>query len=117
LQTATTIDFDPDTLNLKSKGKVVTVYIELPVGYDVSQIEVFSIMLNGQVHAEPKPTEIGDYDNDGIPDLMIKFDRATVQSILEVGDEVEIVVTGELYDGTPFEGSDIIRVIDEGIGK
>ena len=114
LQTATTIDFDPDTLNLKSKGKVVTVYIELPVGYDVSQIEASSIMLNGQVEAETKPTEIGDYDDDGIPDLMIKFDRATVQSILEVGDEVEIVVTGELTDGTPFEGSDTIRVIEKG---
>ena len=114
LQTATTIDFDPDTLNLKSKGKVVTVYIELPVGYDVSQIEVSSIMLNSQVQAEAKPTEIGDYDDDGIPDLMIKFDKATVQSILEVGDEVEIVVTGELTDGTPFEGSDTIRVIEKG---
>ena len=30
-----TIDFDPDTLNLGSNGKWVTVYIELLTGYDV----------------------------------------------------------------------------------
>ncbi|GEM_PF-6653402 len=34
------IDFDPDTLNLKSKGKWVTVYTELPAGYDVTDINV-----------------------------------------------------------------------------
>ncbi|MCL6558757.1 MAG: hypothetical protein K6U74_08110, partial [Firmicutes bacterium] len=28
-----TVDFDPDTLNLKSQGKYVTTYIELPVGH------------------------------------------------------------------------------------
>jgi len=40
------IDFDPDTLNLKSEGRWVTVYIELPNGYDVSEIDVPSIKLN-----------------------------------------------------------------------
>jgi len=34
LQTETAIDFEPDTLNLRSPGKVVTVYIELPEGFD-----------------------------------------------------------------------------------
>lgn len=107
-----TIDIDPDTLNLKSKGKWVTTYIELLEEYDVADIDVSTIMLNDQVQAEMTPTEIGDYDDDGIADLMVKFDRSAVQGILEVGEEVEITVTGELTDGT-FEGSDTIRVIDE----
>jgi hypothetical protein len=114
LQTATTIDFDPDTLNLKSKGKWATMYIELPEGYDVSNIDISTVMLNKQVHAETHPTDIGDYDNDGVVDLMVKFDRSAVQEILEVGEEVEITVAGELIDGTPFEGSDNIRVIEKG---
>ena len=117
LQTATTIDFDPDTLNLQSEGKWVTTYIELPEGYDVSSINVSTVMLNDQVQAEIHPTEIGDYDDDSIVDLMVKFNSSAVQEILEVGDEVEITVTGELTDGTPFEGSDTIRVIDKGKGK
>jgi len=106
------VDLDPDTLNLKSKGQWVTAYIELPVGhgYAVSQINVSSIRLNGTVPALAKPTEIGDHDKDGIPDLMVKFDRAAVQAILQVGDNVEITVNGSLTDGRQFEGKDIIRV-------
>jgi len=114
LQTVTTIDFDPDTLNLQSKGKWVTTYIELPEGCDVSAINVSTVMLNETVPAELHPTGIGDYDSDGIADLMVKFDRQAVIDMLPVGDAVNVTVTGELYDRTPFEGSGTIRVIDEG---
>lgn len=107
-----TVDFDPDTLNLRSKGRFVTVYIELPPGYDVSQIDVSSIMLNGTVPALVKPTQVGDCDGDGVPDLMVKFDRAAVQGILTIGDQVNIAISGKVA-GIDFEGSDIIRVIDE----
>ena len=74
-------------------------------------------MLNDKVPAELHPTEIGDYDSDGIPDLMVKFDRQSVIDILPVGDEVNVTVTGKLFDKTAFEGSDTIRVIDKGKGK
>jgi hypothetical protein len=104
------VDVNPDTLNLRSKGEFVTVYLELPEGYDVRQVNVSSIMLNGILPALAKPTEVADYDGDGVPDLMVKFDRAAVQDILTVGDQVEITITGEVA-GIPFEGSDIIRVI------
>ena len=104
-----TVDIKPDTLNLKSKGKWVTVYIELPTGYDVGDIDVSTVKLEGTVSPEPKPTELGDYDTDGIADLMVKFDRAAVATAVEVGEETELVVSGEVA-GTPFEGSDTIRV-------
>jgi len=108
------IDFDPDTLNLKSKGKVVTVYIELPEGYDVEEIDISTIMLNGIVPALAHPTDVGDYDSDGVLDLMVKFDRSNVQDMLEPGNEVEIELSGQLTDGTSFEGADTIRVIAKG---
>jgi hypothetical protein len=111
------VDIDPDTLNLQSKGKWITCYIELPEGYDVGAIDVSSVMLNEAVPAELRPIQIGDYDADGIADLMVKFDRAAVQALLEVGDAVEITITGELTDGTAFEASDTIRVIDPGKKK
>jgi len=106
-----TIDIDPDTLNLESKGKWITGYIELPSGYDVSNIDVSTIKLNNVVSVESKPTEVSDYDNDGIPDLMVKFDRSVVEKILPVGDKVIMTVSGQLTDGGRFEGSDTIRVI------
>ena len=54
-----------------------------------------------------------DQDGDGNEERMVKFDRSQVQSILEVGDSVELTITGLLFDGTAFEGSDFIRVIEE----
>ena len=53
---------------------------------------------------------ISDHDNGGIPDLMVKFDRQNVIDILEPGDEVVIMIAGELIDGTRFEGMDYIKV-------
>jgi hypothetical protein len=108
------IDIDPDSLNLNSKGKWITCYIELPEDYDVEEIKVSTIKLNDEVPAESRPTGVGDCDDDGIAELMVKFDRSAVQEILEAGDEVEITVTGELDVDTKFEGSDTIRVIDKG---
>jgi murein DD-endopeptidase MepM/ murein hydrolase activator NlpD len=105
------IDFAPDVLNREAKGKYVTAYIELPTGYDVSQIDISSIRLNDIVPALGKPTGIGDHDNDGIPDLMVKFHRTMVQDVLTIGGEIEVAITGEV-DGIGFEGSDTIsRVI------
>lgn len=113
LTTEATIDFDPDTLNLESEGEDVTVYIELPFDsdYTVSDIKVSTIILNGIVLVLDSPFEIGDYDIDTIPDLMIKFNRSEVQSILEIGEEIEILITGEFLDGRTFEGFDLIRTI------
>jgi hypothetical protein len=118
LQIETAVDFVPDTLNLKSKGKFITAYIELPEGYDVTQINVSSIMLNNLVSVLLEPTEIGDYDNDGIPDLMVKFDRSEVQAILTPEEEVTLTLVGKLaHDGGDggdigFKGFDTIRVVN-----
>jgi len=110
------IDIDPNTLNLKSKGEWITGYIELPEGYNVVNINASSIMLNGTIPVDSSaPKAIGDYDSDGIPDLMVKFDRAAVSGlILSQGitsGNVVLTITGRLYDGTMLQGSDTIRVM------
>jgi len=76
----------------------------------VADIDVTSIVLNGEIPAFPKPAAIGDYDGDGISDLMVKFSRSGVQNLLVPGDEVEVNVTGQLYDGILFESRDVIGV-------
>ncbi len=108
-----TIDINPDALNLKSKGKWITAYIEIPGGYKVNDINVSTIKLKpGEVPVDSTaPTTIGDYDGDGISDLMVKFNRANVAANLVAGNEVKLTVTGKLNDETEFEGNDTIRVI------
>ena len=121
-----TIDIDPDTLNLVGNGKWVTAYIELPEGYNVEDIDVLTILLDDTIGIDPDaPTEIGDYDGDGIPDLMVKFDRVAVQEYLggsattNYDDEtarryeVTLTITGSLFDGTFFAGTDTIWVISK----
>jgi len=119
-----TIDIDPDTLNLKSKGEWITCYIELPEGYNVSDIDIYSLRLNDTLPVSllpnppvPVPTEIGDYDIDGIPDLMVKFNRTLVSELLLskgiMYGNVTLTIAGEV-DGTPFEGTDVIKVLFPG---
>lgn len=123
LKISATIDVDPNTLNLKSKGEWVTAYIELPEGYDVADINVSSLMLNDTVLVDPDaPTLIGDYDEDGVPDLMVKFDRSEVAAyvlanvnLTKLYEErfmtITLTVTGYLNDDTMFQGSNTIKVI------
>jgi hypothetical protein len=42
--------------------------------------------------------------------LIVKFDREDLVGV-SPGDAVELTVEGELTNGTPFTGSDTIRVI------
>jgi hypothetical protein len=107
------IDFAPDTLNFNSNGKFVTAYIELPEGWDVADINISTVMLNKLVQALLSPTDISDYNNNGVPDLMIKFLRPEVQSIITSDDEAEVSINGEI-NGVYFEGSDSIRVVHGG---
>jgi len=76
------IDINPHTLNLKSKGKGITIRIELPKGCNVNDVDVSSILLNNTMSVKPRSVAIGDDDNDGISDLMVKFDRDDVISYI-----------------------------------
>lgn len=106
------IDFDPDTLNKSSNGTWVVAYIELPAGFKPTDIDIPSIRLEGTIPAETWPYAIGDHDKDGIPDLMVKFKRSDVIKLLSDGDSVPVHVTGKA-SSTPFEGVDVIRVIQQ----
>jgi hypothetical protein len=109
------VSFDPHMLNLQSKGKWITGYVELSEGYDVAGINVSTILLNDTIPVDPDgPTTIGDYDGDGIPDLMVYFNRTQfVEYMLSSGIEygnVTLALSGKLHDWEPFEGNAIIKV-------
>jgi hypothetical protein len=107
------IDINPDVLNPKSKGNWITCYIELQDSYSSENIDVSTVTLEGTIPAESSPTQVGDHDDDGIPDLMVKFDRQALIGYLGgATGEVTLTLTGDV-DGKPFEGSDTITVIGQ----
>jgi parallel beta-helix repeat protein len=120
-----TVDIHPYALNLRRRGCWITAYIEFPQDYDVGDIDISTVRLNETISAMSKPTHIGDHDRDGIPDLMIKFDKVKViQYILNSLNitrlkkivekrfmNITLTITGKLNDGTPFQGSHTIRII------
>lgn len=79
---AADLDFDPNTLNAKSKGEYVTCYVELPEEFDSWDIDLATVMLNDVIPAEMKPTAVGDCDEDGIDDRMMKFKRSDLIGLL-----------------------------------
>lgn len=113
-----TVDIQPDTLNLESRGRWVTAYIEPPEGYHPEGIEISTVRISdvdgnpADIPAEERPTEIGDYDDDGIPDLMVKFDRSEVQHAIEDPGLHMIGVTWFMPEyGMFFEAWDLILAL------
>jgi len=113
-----TVDINPKTLNLNSSGTLITVYIELPETHNVENINVTTVRL------ETVQAAWGNVEGNK---LMVKFDRQTVIGYIwdrlyhmrnvplsKEGVEVTLTITGKLYDGTTFEGSDKIIVIYHG---
>jgi len=110
------VNVDPDSLLLKEEGygKWMTACIGLPEGYEVDSIDVSSVTINVLGVSVPvlKHSIQGNT-------LMVKFDRAYVVSVLwsmtqhmspHVKQEVAFQVSGQLFDGPAFEGSDTVSV-------
>lgn len=114
------IAINPDTLNRKSKGKWITVYITPPQGYTAAAIDIPTVTLTLETaktfNGKPEekllytagPCEIV-VDASGTQ-LMVKFDRSTVSGLLDAG-EATLAVSGKFSDGRRFQGSDSIRVL------
>lgn len=112
------INFDPDTFNnMIDNPAVATVYIKFPNNFDVKEIDLSSILLNGVVSPIDDlklgyvQSPVSDYDNDGQEEYMVKFYRSELSKISEPGDGVEIEITGR-SNGIPFKGKDFIHVIN-----
>jgi len=119
------VDIEPDVLNLRSEGKFVTVYIELPTGYNVADIVLETVYL-GSVQAtidskygfvSSPESCLTDHDGDGILERIVKFSREDLINLLlphmspHAKQETTLTLRGRLNDGTDFQGSDTVRVI------
>jgi len=96
--------------------------------FDATDIDPTTVMLEGvpvlRWNIEDVSTPVGEdaaecectnAGPDGYPDLTFKFDRGLVVDALgEVydGDLIPLTITGELFDGTPIEGTDCVIILN-----
>jgi len=111
-----TIDFKPNTLNLSSGGKEVKCCIELEEGYDVHDIDPYSIRIT-KIDGWPLDDPVYGTGKAVIDDniLTTAFDREEVidalGGIVTPPVYVELLVKGDVGEAK-FAGKDIIRVIN-----
>ncbi|MHC4112277.1 MAG: hypothetical protein ACYSUY_14485, partial [Planctomycetota bacterium] len=94
----------PKIFNPKSKGKWIECHIRLSEEYNVIDVNSASVFLEDEIGAE------WIWADEQRQMVTAKFRRSDVQEILvelDEPDEVELTVSGELIDGTRFEGTDI----------
>lgn len=111
-----TVDIKPEAYNLKKQSGEMTAYIQLPQGYSVNDIDASTVKLVAPLNGLPEQTAcataVGDFNKDGISDLMVKFKLPTTLSPLpDKFTDVTLTVSGCLKDGTFFTGADTIKVI------
>ena len=119
-------------LNVRSQG-VLPVAILGTEHFDISQINPETVKMEGVAPLrwsmedvatpfEPFVGKEGAFDcteegPDGFTDLSLKFSRQDLVAALgdvSDGDVVLLHLDGELFDGTPFEGEDVVVVLKKG---
>jgi hypothetical protein len=104
------VDVKPDSLNRKSNGKYLTGYLELGYGLDVNYVDDLKLVVSGHNEVSAAKVEVTDFNNNGIADLTIKFDRSQVTEDIDTG-EVEVALTGTIFEYYHFQETDTISVV------
>ncbi|MFC1992752.1 hypothetical protein ACFLV3_02930 [Chloroflexota bacterium] len=107
------VDIEPETLDLigAAAEEPIIAYIELPEDYNPKSIDINTVRLMKEILPWERLIDVVDHDENGVYELMVKFDRYMVLGYLEEAGEVEgkvvLTLTG-VIDGRLFEGMDTV---------
>jgi len=128
-----TVDFYPYLLNLMSvdRERYLECYKPTPIkcnwimaiievigseeGFNVENIDVSSLRINQTIPVDPSaPVNVNDFDDDGIPDLTVGFNRTEVIDFLiaegiQLGN-VTLTLTGDFKKIASFRGDGTLKV-------
>lgn len=101
----------PRTLNPKSNGKWISCWIKVTSGgQTVRDIDVKSLRLQEKLPPVGRCC-ICDPDRDGVPEMVVTFDRSALLKTLVPGKQA-VKLTGAFKDGASFEAAATVRVLN-----
>jgi len=122
----------PNPINTKSKG-VIPVAILGTAEFDVTEIDPATVLLEGvyplrwawedvatpfEPYAEKEDCmDCNEYGPDGYTDFTLKFNKQEIIAAfgeVEDGDCLVLTLQGELFDGTPIYGEDVVKILKKG---
>jgi hypothetical protein len=101
---------DADSINCSNPKEVITVVIIGTSDFDVTQVDTRSVEFEGAFEMNMQG-HFEDIDDDGDIDLVFRFRMG--DTVLRCED-TEGKLTGLLVDGTPFEGTDAMKMVSLG---
>jgi len=107
---AATVEIEPDSFDPGSGASWLTTLVELPSGYDPAAIRPETVRAMKVVSPDPDYGEVGDGNGNGVPDREFRFARGALLAAFPAGEEVQVVVTGDVGDAAGFHGEAHIRV-------
>ena len=99
----------PNLYLSKTSPKSITVYVELPPGYNPASIAFSSIKINATVPAIAKGP-IADFNNDYIPDTSFVFSRQALQALIGSSTGTKVLVITGYVGSVRFGGTVTINV-------
>ena len=102
---------EPNSINFGSNGNVPVAILSTRT-FDAATVDPTSVTLaNATVKLKGNGTTISsltDVNGDGLLDLVVHIDTTALQL---TGGSVTATVNGELFDGTPIEGTDSVNIV------
>ena len=95
----------PNSINLRSKG-LVPVAVLSTEDFDASSVNPDTVQL---ASASATRWIIKDVDGDGNNDMLIFFRTEELTGLS--GNSTDAILTGNTFDGTPFEGTDSVNIV------
>lgn len=112
------MNLTPETLNIKSQGRWITVHLFLPAGYLASNVDISSIKLNGTLSPNLNFKGLNRFyagelaQGSRSSSIVIKFSRSEIVNLIgSTTGSKTITITGKMKDGKTFSATDAIEVI------